>query len=153
MKYKTLLVTLLSAVLITAGCDKEKSAIDQSTSAQLAGAKAETKAVAQDMKDYTYAQKAEFVKEMQSELDVLNKDLDALSVKIEASSDAAKAAAKPKLQALRDQVAQLSKQLDDVKGASESTWDSVKAGCKKAYASVAEGFKESRQWLSEKIAP
>jgi len=37
---------------------------------------------------------------MQSKLDTLNKELDQLSAKIESSSDAVKAAAKPKLQAL-----------------------------------------------------
>ena len=83
------------------------------------------------MKDYTFAQKAEFVKAMQAQLDALNKDLDQLSAKIDSSSDAVKAEAKPKLQALRDQAAQLNKQLDDAKNATESTWDSVKAGSRK----------------------
>ena len=50
-----------------------------------------------------------------------------LSAKIEHSSDAAKAEAKPKLQALRDQAAGLNKQLDDAKNATESTWDSAQS--------------------------
>ena len=81
------------------------------------------------MKDYTFAQKDEFVKAMQVQLDALNKDLDQLSAKIDSSSDAVKAEAKPKLQALRDQAAQLNKQLGEAKNATESSWDSVKAGC------------------------
>ena len=113
----------------------------------------ETKTTAVDMKDYTYAQKDEFVKTMQVQLDALNKDLDQLSAKIDSSSDAVKADAKPKLQALRDQTAQLSKQLDDVRNATESTWDSVKAGFQKGYDATKDGFNQARQWVSDKIAP
>ena len=58
-----------------------------------------------------------------------------------------------KLQALRDQTAQLNKQLDEVKNATESTWDSVKGGFKKAYEASKEGFQQARQWVSDKIAP
>jgi predicted nucleic acid-binding Zn-ribbon protein len=105
------------------------------------------------MKDYTFAQKAEFVTAMQAQLDALNKDLDQLSTKIDSSTDAVKAEAKPKLQALRDQTAQLNKQLDDAKNATESTWDSVKAGCQKAYDATKDGLNTARQWLSDKIAP
>ncbi|MGZ4975007.1 MAG: sll1863 family stress response protein, partial [Limisphaerales bacterium] len=108
---------------------------------------------ADDMKDYTFAQKAEFTAKMQAQLGDINKDLDTLQTKIDKSSDAVKAECKPKLQVLRDQQSALSKQLDQVKDATESTWDSVKAGTSKAYASLKEGFQQSRQWVSEKIAP
>jgi chromosome segregation ATPase len=148
MKNKTLLITLLSIAAFAVGCKKE-----QTTSQQLENVKVETKQAAQDMKDYTFAQKAEFVAAMQSQLDALNKDIDQLSAKIDSSSDAVKAEAKPKLQALRDQAAQLNKQLDDAKNATESTWDSVKAGFTKAYDATKDGFNQARQWLSDKIAP
>jgi ABC-type transporter Mla subunit MlaD len=148
MQHKAILITLLSAAAFAAGCNKEET-----TSQQLDKVKTETKEAAQDMKDYTYAQKAEFVKQMQSQLAALNEDLDKLSAKVESSSDAVKAEAKPKLQALRDQAGQLNKQLDDVKNATESTWDSVKAGTRKAYDAVADGFKQARQWVSDKVAP
>ena len=148
MKHKTTLITILSAAAFVVGCNKEET-----TSQQLDKVKTETKQAAQDMKDYTYAQKDEFVKQMQSQLTALNQDLDKLSAKVESSSDAVKAEAKPKLQALRDQAAQLNKQLDEVKNATESTWDSVKTGTKKAYAAVADSFQQARQWVSDKIAP
>jgi len=148
MKNKTLLITFLSAAVLTAGCDKEKT-----TSQQLEKVQNETAQAAQDMKDYTYAQKAEFVKDMQAQLDKLNHDLDDLSAKIESSSDAVKTEARPKLQALRDQATQLSQQLDAAQNATESTWDSVKSGFQKAYQSTADGFQSARQWVSDKIAP
>jgi len=148
MKNKTIFLTLLSVAAFSMGCNKQ-----QTTSQQLDNVQAETKQAAQDMKDYTFAQKAEFVTAMQGQLDALNKDLDQLSAKIDTSSDAVKAEAKPKLQALRDQVVQLDKQLDDAKNATESTWDSVKSGFNKSYEATKNGFNQSRQWVSDKIAP
>jgi chromosome segregation ATPase len=148
MKNKTLLITLLSAAVIVTGCDKE-----QTTSQQIDKVQTETKQAAEDMKDYTFAQKAEFVKAMQDQLTTLDQDLDKLSAKIDSSSDAIKAEAKPKLQALRDQSTQLHQQLADAQNATESTWDSVKSGSQKAYDSLAKSFTEARQWLSDKIAP
>jgi cytochrome c556 len=147
MKNKTLIVTFLSAAAFVVGCNKE-----QSTSQQLDNAQAETKQAAQDMKDYTYAQKSAFVENMQTQLAALNRDLDQLSAKVEKSSDAVQAEAKPKLQALRDQTAQLDKQLGEVKDATESTWDSVKSGFQKAYESSKDGFQQARQWVSQKLA-
>ena len=148
MKNRTLAVTFLSIAAFAVGCNKE-----QTTSEQIDKVQAETKQAAQDMKDYTFAQKAEFVKQMQGQLDSLNQDLDQLSAKIEKSSDAVKAEAKPKFQALRDQTAQLNKQLDEARNATESTWDSVKGGFKKAYEASKEGFQQARQWVSDKITP
>jgi predicted nucleic acid-binding Zn-ribbon protein len=148
MKNKTLVITFLSATAILMGCDKQ-----QSTSQQIDKVQAETKQAAQDMKDYTFAQKAEFVQAMQIKLTALNQDLDKLSAQIDNSSDAVKAEAKPKLQALRDQAAQMNQQLADAQNATESTWDSVKADSQKAYDSLAKSFTEARQWVSDKIAP
>jgi len=148
MKHKALLLTLLASAAFIAGCDKDKDA-----SQQIAKVQTETKQAAQDMKDYTYAQKAEFVAAMQGQLTALNQDLDKLSAKIDSSSDSLKAEAKPKLKALRDQAAKLNQQLVDAQNATDSTWDSVKDGTKKAYASLQNSFTEARQWVSDKIAP
>ena len=148
MKHKNLLVTLLAVSAFAVGCNKEPT-----TSQQLDKVQTETKQAAQDMKDYTYAEKAAFVETMQAQLAALNRDLDQLADKIEKASDAIKAEAQPKLQALRDQTAQLNKQLDEAKNATESTWDSVKGGFKKAYEASKDGSNQARQWVSDKIAP
>ena len=150
MKNTLLAITFLAIAAFAVGC---KPSEDNSTSQQLDKVKTETKADAQEMKDYAYAQRVEFVTAMQGQLDALNKDIDALSTKIDNSSDAVKADAKPKLQALRDQAAQLNKQLDDARNATESTWDSVKSGFQKAYEATKDGFNQARQWVSDKIAP
>jgi cytochrome c556 len=148
MKHKLLVITLLAGTALVVGCNKE-----QTTSQQLDKVQAETKQAAQDMKYYTFAQKAEFVEQMQGQLAEINRDLDQLSAKIEKSSEAAKAEAKPKLQALRNQVAKLNQQLEEVKNATESTWDDVKAATKNAYDGLKDGFQQARQWVSDKIAP
>jgi len=148
MKHKILAIAFLSAAGFSVSCNKEET-----TSKQIEKVQAETKEAAQDMKDYTYAQKATFVEKMQAQLAALNRDLDELSAKVEKSSDAAKAEAKPKLQALRDQAGKLNQQLDKAKNATESTWDDVKAGTKKAYNELKDGFQQARQWVSDKIAP
>ena len=150
VKIKSLAVLSLAVAALVAGCNKES---EPSANQQLEKVKTETAVAARDMKDFTYAQKTEFVAQMQAQIDTLNHDLDQLAAKIEKSSDAVKAEAKPKLDALREQAAQLNKQMEDAKGASESTWDSVKAGTQKAYDSFKDGFQQARQWVSDKIAP
>jgi predicted nucleic acid-binding Zn-ribbon protein len=148
MKKQILLVTFLSAAAVIVGCDKQES-----TSQQIDKVQTEAVQAGQDMKNYTYAEKADFVKAMQEHLTALNQDLDQLSAKIDSSSDAVKADARPKLQVLRDQAAKLNDQLADAQNATESTWDSAKDGTKKAYDSVQASFMDARQWVSDKIAP
>ena len=148
MKPNKLIIMILSAAAFVVGCNKEET-----TSQQLDKVKQETKVAARDLQDYSYAQKNEFVEKMQGQLAEINKDLDQLSAKIEKSSAAAKAEANPKLQAMREQMVKLTKQLDDAKGATESTWSDVKAGFKKGYDELKDSFQQARQWVSDKIAP
>jgi hypothetical protein len=148
MKHGTLLLTLLPLAAFAVGCGKTET-----TSQKLDNVQVQTKETAQAMKDYTFAQKAEFTDTMQSQLAEINKDLDQLSAKIDLSTDAAQAEAKPKLQMLRDQSDKLKQQLDLAKDATESTWESVKSATSKAYDSLKAGFQQSRQWVSDKIAP
>ena len=156
MKHQYLLITLLGAAALAVGCDRSDTSPTESreaTAKQFDKVKTETKEAAQDLTDYAYAQKSEFVAKMQGQLDEINRDLDQLAAKIEKSTDAAKAEAKPKLQALRNQADQLKQQLDKAKSATESTWDDVKAGFKKGYSELKDGFQQARQWVSDKIAP
>jgi len=148
MKHTTLLLVLIPAAAFLAGCEKPKTATQEIDKIQ-----AKTAEAAADLKDYTFAQKAEFTASMQKQLAEINRDLDALETKIAGASVAVKAEAKPRIEALRLQSAALTKQLDLVKDSTESTWDSVKAGTKKAYQDLKDGFNSARQWVSEKIAP
>jgi DNA anti-recombination protein RmuC len=147
---KHIAISFLAITAFAVGC---KPTEQQSNNEQLGKVKTETKEAAQQMKDYAYAQKADFVVVMRGQLDALNRDLDSLAAKIEASSDAAKAEAKPKLQSLRDQAAKLNTQLEAATKATESTWGEVKAGFQKGLGELKDGFQQARQWVSDKIAP
>lgn len=131
-----------------AGCDHRPS-----TSQQLEKIKTETKQVARDMRDHTFAQKAEFKEKMKEELDTLHNEIDQLAARIDKSSEAAKAEARPKLKALREQADRLDRQLDEVKNATESTWDTFKRDTKEARDGLKDAFQKSRQWVSDQIAP
>jgi chromosome segregation ATPase len=150
---KHLAITFLAITAFAVGCKPSAEQERKTTEEQLDKVTQKTKEAAQDMKDYTFAQKDAFIAKMQSQMTEINKDLDQLMARVEKSSDAAKAEAKPKLQALRDQAAKLNQQLDEAKNATESTWDSVKTGFKKGYGELKDGFQNARQWVSDKIAP
>src|SRR5947207_10022392 len=130
MKRNPLMIALVASAAFAAGRNR-----DGTTGQQLDRAQAKAETVAQDMKDYSYAQKAAFVEKMQSQLTELNRDLDQLAARIEKSSDTVKAEAKPKLESLRDQAARLNQQLTEARNGTESTWDSVKNSLAKGYES------------------
>ena len=130
------------------GCNKEGT-----TAQQLDKLQAKTAEATKDLSDYTFAQKTEYTEKMRTQLAAINLELDQLAAKIEKSSDAAKAEAKPKLQALREKADQLKTQLDEAGNATESTWETVKATSKKGYAELSDGFMQARHGVSEKIAP
>ena len=98
-------------------------------------------------------QQTEFIAKMKSELDEINKQIDKLSKKVENAGDAARAKIKSNLRTLRDHAAKLNKQLDEANNIAESNWDDFKSAFNKSYKELKDIFKQSRQWLSEKIAP
>ena len=148
MKNKMIASLVCSSVIVAAGCKQKDT-----TTQQLDKAGDKTAEVAQDIKDYSFARKTEFVSLMKTELTDLNRDLDQLETRITASSDAVKAEAQPKLDALRAQTVLLRKQLGVAENATESTWEVVKSDCRKSYDATCQGFQQSRQWLADKIAP
>src|SRR6185436_18704451 len=148
MQPKKVVLGLLTIAALAVAC---KPSADKATQQQFDKVEAKTAEAAQDLKDYSYAQKTEFVEKKQSQLAEINRDLDQLAARIEKSSDA-RAEAKPKLEALRAQAAKLNQQLDGAKSATESTWNDVKAGFKKGYGELKDSFQQARQWVSEKIA-
>ena len=121
--------------------------------AQLDRMKRETKEAAQEVNNYSYAQKDEFVEKMKGHLAEINRGLDDLGAKIQNSSAAVQEEAKPKMQALREQTSRLDGQLEAARNATAATWEDVKAGFRTAYDEVKEGFRQARQWASDKIKP
>lgn len=157
MKLKQLALSILAIAALTSGC--KPAAEPTGTETRETGLPSTTKTqqaaeeTAQAWKDYTYARKAELVVRMQSQLTELERDLDQLSAMTDKASATAKTEAQPKIKALRDQVAVLTKNLEAVKGSTESTWDDVKSAFQKGYDEVKVQFQQARQWLSDTIAP
>jgi cytochrome c556 len=143
----------IAIVLVAAGCGKSPDDHDKVPFEQSPQGQADAKQVAQDKSDYAYAQRAEYVKDMKAKIAALSLEADNLSATVEKGSDAVKAEAKPKLQALRDQITKLNAELDAVPSATESTWDAVKSGFGKGYDSLKDGIASARQWVSDKIKP
>ena len=161
MKRTQLFITLFSAATfaVAVGCKQESDvppppvATSQDPSAQMDKPKPKAEGNPDVPKEYTYAQRAEYMASIRADLAELNKELDQLAVKVEGSSAEAKADAKAKLQEVRDKIARLSEKLDGVQNSTESTWEDVKSQVKKGYDEVKDSFKQARQWLSEKIKP
>jgi hypothetical protein len=159
MRRTILVTTLLSAAAFAVGCTAKdgKSAVapkpGESAAAHLDKAKVETKEAAQAMRDYAYAEKADFVDKMKKELVSIQEEMDRLGTKVDRASGAAKADAKVKLETVREKWVQAKKQLDRAENTTESGWDDVKNGFKQSYADLKDSFDKTRQWLSDKIAP
>jgi len=148
--------TRVIAFLFVAGLTGGKAAAEpkQSEAAAAPRAKVDTKAkAAAQARDDAYAQRAEFVERMEKELVGIQHELDKLAAKVERVGGAAKAEAKTRLETVREKWAQAKKQLDQAKSATESTWDDVKGGFKKAEVELKGSVEKTRQWLSDKIAP
>ena len=115
--------------------------------------KAEAKAAERAAQDYSYAQQAQFVDETRKDLDTIHNELEQLTAKVEKFDGTAKADARTKLAAVKDKWTQAKKQLDLAESATESDWDQVQGGLRKAYRELKESFDTMRQWISDKIAP
>jgi DNA anti-recombination protein RmuC len=148
MKNKNFILTLLIAGGFLVGC---KPSDEKATEQKLDQVQQQTQDAAQQVKNYSYAQKDEFVAKMQAQMTNINQEIQDLTVRIQNSSDKVRAEAQPRLDALRQQTSQLNVQVDKIKNASQSTWEQVKADSQKAFDEMKDKFDQARQWVSDKI--
>ena len=157
MNGKKIVSTLVFAATFAAGYtafSDEKADKLQGETAAAASSAENAKEAAQEAKDYAFEQKAEFVAAMKDELAEINAQIDKLIAdQVSKVGEAVKVEAMTKLQALRAQALVLGKQLDEANNTTKTNWDDFKSGFKKSYSGLKASVKESRQWLSEKIAP
>jgi hypothetical protein len=156
---------IISSVLLTGlvtGCkspEAQAAVQDSGTAASSAALEPMTadrkdaKEAAKVMRDYAYAQKSEFVVEMNRELAAIQVELDRLAVKADEATGTAKDEAKTALEKVRVQWALAKKELVEAEKAPEHTWSDVKVGFKKAYGDLKDSVTKSRHWLSKKIEP
>jgi prefoldin subunit 5 len=107
----------------------------------------------QDLEAYTYEQRTQFIASMETELEAINESIDELALRIERSGAEAKAAATPRLNELRNEARLLQNRLDEVKEATDSNWNTVKASTRETYDNLKQNLAGARQWLSDTIEP
>ena len=148
-----LVTGLLAGCTSTNGESATLAKLHANAETQANKAKAEVQVADQASQDYSYAQRVQFVDKTKRDLDAIHDELERLTAKVGKFDGAAKADAKTKLAAVQDKWSQAKKQLDRAENATESGWDDVQSGFKKAYHELKESFDTMRQWLSDKIAP
>ena len=151
MKCTTHILSLVVAAAFVTSCTRTNG--KSPAPPKQSEAKTEPVDTARSLTDYAYAQKTAFVDKMKSELVTIQEELDRLGTKVDKVGGATKTDAKAKLAAVREQWVRVKKQLDQAEGATESTWDDVKGGSKKAYGDLEDSVTTMRQWLSDKLAP
>jgi hypothetical protein len=159
MRYTILIVTFLIVLGCAAGCTPTEGNAAEGTiqvepvPKQRDKIDAKTKEAVQAIQDYTYAQKAEFVAKTRKELTEIQTELNRLAARVDRSKGAAKAEAKIRLNAVRENWARAKAELGQAESATEATWNDVKRGLQKSRDELRESFENSRQWLSDKIEP
>ena len=153
-----LAATVLLAVITVTGCDwfMNESASQKRQDeliAKLDQDKKDADEAIKETMDYTYRQRVDFINEMKKELAEIQKDLDELTAKAEKTGKEAKADAKDKIEALRQEMELTKKHIEETEKADETAWEDVKKGFRKANADLKISFKNTRQWLSDKIEP
>jgi Skp family chaperone for outer membrane proteins len=137
----------------TEGQAAEKPIQGETQAMQMDKVKKETKEAVQAMQDYNFARKAEFVAKTQKELDALQVEMDRLAAQVDRSKAEAKADAKVRLDAVRENWAKTKENLEQAENATEEAWNDVKLGFEKSRNDLKESIDNTRQWLSDKIEP
>jgi hypothetical protein len=152
-------IAILFVASVLFGCTPRKERAESepesglATEVQKDKAKTETKEAAQAIRDYSYAEKAEFVDKMKKELGEVEREMDRLSAKVDSSGSAAKTDAKQKLEAVRAQWTKAKEQLAQAESATQASWSDVRDAFKESYGTMHDSFDKTRQWLSDKIEP
>ncbi|MGC9451367.1 MAG: hypothetical protein ACP5I4_07965 [Oceanipulchritudo sp.] len=155
--YLTRIALLAALGAFAAGC-KPSGEQTEVTSAkaidkQLEAVQKEGADAATDLSAYSYAQKQEFVADMEAQLAAMESSIDELTASITKASVAVQTEASPKLAAIRAKQESLEKQLDVIRDADASTWDLVKQTTSQTYEDLKSSFNDMRQWLGDKVAP
>ena len=131
------------------GTSKEEASSDE----RLEALKEKVDDLNQDVSDYSYAQKEEFVNKMEKELARLKKDIIALEEKAKETDGSAKTEAQTRIQEIKDGTKELEKKVSMLKDATEDKWEDIKVKFNESMDDVKEAIEKSRTWISEKIAP
>ena len=101
----------------------------------------------------SYLHKDDYLKQTNAELKKLKKEIARLEKKSEQANNEAKEEARERVQAVKERFGKLGEKIEELKRASESTWEDVKRGYNKSVNEFKNAIDKSRTWMSEKIAP
>ena len=156
MKNKNLPITIAFVGALSASCGMmdEHAAVDPELSAaadeKLDVAIASTQIVTEAIKDYAFAQRAQFASDRKAEMARIQTELDQLSVK---ADNAVRTDLETKLEAVRAKWAEAKQLLDKAESATEPDWSAVQRSFNKSYGELHTTFDEARRWLSDEIDP
>jgi DNA repair exonuclease SbcCD ATPase subunit len=158
MKRTYLTVTVLSLAAFVTGCEpanrtNDAERLQESAAEQFEEAQEATQDAIQAAGDYAEAQRTAFIAQMEQGLTALRNEADDLKIRVANATDDVKAEGQHKLDALKQQADRLEQQLSQLRDAPESSWESLKDGFETAYHETRQAFNDTREWLSEKIAP
>ena len=151
----TILPIVLSLAAVgLVGCGPDEAATQDGRSAEeeRERAKTETKEAMEAVGDYAYAQKADFIADMETKLNELEVEIERLETRVAASGDV-KADAQTKLDEVRAKWAVTKTKLEAAEAASESNWDEFERDAKQAQEDLETSFDDTRQWMSDKLEP
>jgi len=154
IKYNTM--GTLAIITLAAGCkpaERSSGDPDPEISRQIQQVEESTREASDDLHTFTHDQKEAYIASLERRLAALNQNIDELSTRVENSSLAVQEEARPRIAELRTQSGLLHTQLENVKDSSASTWENVKSAASTAYDELKVGFNNTREWVSEKIAP
>ncbi len=143
------------SMTLAVGCKPaaHRTSDEDITGQQIARTEAAVVDARHNLDAYTYDQKAQFIAAMEADMAAINRSINELSVRIERSAADVKAAANPRLNELRNQASLLEARINEVKGSTATTWDTVKANTRETYDNLINNFDDARQWMSDKLAP
>lgn len=84
-----------------------------------------------------------YVQKMHARIDEWSADIDRLEAKARAAEADMKIEYERQLERMREQRAQARVKLEELQGASEAAWDSVRAGFESAWESLSKGFRDA----------
>lgn len=159
MKHTVLILMAPSLIAFAMSCTSTGansttgSQTSETTAVKRDEAKTQIIEAVQATKNYTYAQKDEYIDTTKAQLDEIQAELDRLSAKVDNTSGAIKADAKIKLAAVHEKWITTKQRLEQAQNATESSWDELQNEFSQSYGELKDSFADARQWFSDKIEP
>ncbi|MBN1608573.1 MAG: hypothetical protein JW940_18230 [Polyangiaceae bacterium] len=157
MRQPHLVKTCVFFAALVVGCQSstdrpaEAAKTREGTASQRNNSNEESTRPEQAAEDFTYAQREEFVEDMQGALAHIQNEVDRLSGDVATAHGVAKAEAEAKVRSLREKAIRVKQQLEEAKSTSEATWDDVKGSIQESFGELEDSFQQTRQWVSDQL--